>query len=350
LPERNFVEQPVRRPDMPIDISSMNDGVVFAKTRDGLALPVIDVSRPPFAIPDDPASLAAYRDTFREWHRRQRLLPGFVTRLVRRFAARRSRLVRAVFQSHDGGLDGITTYIMKLGADHLPEGFDGFIDRRVASAPHGLLLRLRMQQIAKSLARALSEPLMRDPAAPLHLINIAGGPALDTINALIMLGVSRPDLVKRNIAIHVLDSEAEGPAFGANALTALQAPGRPLYGIDIAFQHRLYDWNDTAPLRALLQETRGAVVAAASEGGLFEYGSDDAIVSNLATLRNGGVDCVAGSVTSSSETRKQLIAITQFKLRPRGLKGFRPLADRAGYRIITSEPADLSDQVTLKIA
>ena len=36
--------------------------VVFATTADGLKLPVIDVTHPAFAIPDDPASLAARRD------------------------------------------------------------------------------------------------------------------------------------------------------------------------------------------------------------------------------------------------------------------------------------------------
>lgn len=334
---------------MPIETGPISDGIVFAKTRDGLALPIIDVSRPPFAIPDDPASLAARRATFLVWQRRQHRMPRFIIRLLLQFAAQHSPLARAVFQSDDGYLDSITTYIMKLGAEHLPEGYHSPVDRRIASAPHVPMLRLRMQQIAKSLAHALQEPLACDAAAPLHLINIAGGPALDSINALILLSRSHPTFVKRKIAIHVLDSQIEGPAFGANALAALQTAGRPLHGLDIAFRHTPYDWNDVAALRALLQETRGAVVAASSEGGLFEYGSDEAIVSNLTALRDGGVNCVAGSVTSSSEMRKRLIAQTQFKLRPRGLDGFRPLAERGGYRIIKSEPAELSDQVLLRI-
>jgi len=335
---------------MPIEPAPQSHGIAFAKTRDGLTLPVIDVSRPPFAIPDDPASIAARRDAFLRWHRRQYWMPRFVTMLILQFAAYRSPLARAVFQSDDGYLDGITTYIMKLGAEHLPAGFDSPIDRKIASAPHVPLLRLRMQQIAKSLARSLQEPLARDATADLHLINIAGGPALDSINTLILLDRSRANLMKRKIAIHVLDTQIEGPTFGGNALAALQAAGHPLHGLDIAFRYRPYDWNDTAALRALLEETRGAVVAASSEGGLFEYGSDVAIVRNLEELRAGGVDYVAGSVTTSSEMRKRLIAQTQFMLRPRGLEGFRPLAERAGYHIATSEPAELSEQVLLEIA
>ena len=38
--------------------------VVFATTADGLRLPVIDVTHPAFAVPDDPASVAARRDAF----------------------------------------------------------------------------------------------------------------------------------------------------------------------------------------------------------------------------------------------------------------------------------------------
>lgn len=333
-------------PSSQTNASESSDGVVFAETRDGLRLPVIDVTRAPFAEPDDPASVAALGEGFVKWLSRQQM-PGFLTKLLLRLAARRSRLVRILFMSDQGYLDSITTYVLKLGPDHLPPGFDSPMDRRIADTPHAPLLRLRMQQVAKLLAEALREPLARNAAAPLHLINIAGGPALDSINALIVLKRSDADLLRRPIAIDVLDSQTEGPAFGANALKALQADGAPLHGLDITFTHRTYDWGDTAALRSHLAGLRGAITAASSEGGLFEYGSDDAIVANLAALREGGVAHVAGSVTSASELRKRMIAQTRFKLYPRGLEGFAPLAARAGYAVAKSEPALFSDQVLL---
>lgn len=334
---------------MPAQPSTADDGIVFAQTRDGIVLPVIDVTRPPYAEPDDPASIAALGDTFIEWITKQQGTPRFITRLLLRLAAQRSRLVRTLFMSDQGYLDSITTYLLKLNPEHLPPGFSR-VDRRIVSTPHAPLLRLRMQQIAKLLVDALREPLASKPTAPLHLVNIAGGPALDSINALIYLSRSDVDLLKRPIAIDVLDAQTEGPSFGANALAALQAPGAPLHGLDIAFTHRPYDWNDTAALRELLEEARGAVMAASSEGGLFEYGSDDAIVANLTALRQGGVEIVAGSVTSGSELRKQMIAQTRFKLYPRGLEGFTPLAARSGYAVARSEPALFSDQALLRPA
>src|ERR1043166_6608422 len=93
---------------------------------------------------------------------------------------------------------------------------------------------------------------------------------------------------------------------------------------------------------------RGAIIAASSEGGLFEYGTDDAIVANLTALAKAGVPIVAGSVTSSSEEPKRMIAQARFKIFPRGREGFAPLAERSGYAIAESRPAIISDQVLLR--
>jgi hypothetical protein len=313
-------------------------------------LPVIDVTHPAFAVPDDPASVATTRDAFLAWFRRNRLVPRIVTRLLMRLAARRSPLLRNMLASDNGYLDSISTYMLKLGVDHLPAGFDGPVDRKVAAAPHVGLIRLRMQQIARLLAEALLAPLAGAPDAPLHLVNIAGGPALDSINALIMLARAHATQIHRPIAIHVFDAQQEGPTFGTRALFALTAPGEPLHGLEIQFQHHAYDWNDTAPLAHLLAglAARGAIIAASSEGGLFEYGTDDAVVANLTALAQAGVPIVAGSVTSSSEERKRMIAQTRLRLFARGLEGFAPLAERSGYEIAESHSAVVSEQVLLR--
>src|SRR6266545_8264715 len=98
--------------------------------------PVIDVTHPAFAVPDDPASLAARRDAFLAWDRRNRRMPRIVMRLLTRLGTRRSPLLRMILASENEYLDSISTYVIKLGPDHLPPGFDGPVDRRVAAAPH----------------------------------------------------------------------------------------------------------------------------------------------------------------------------------------------------------------------
>jgi hypothetical protein len=344
---RHYLE-PVMQSHLPAGDSR---AVVFATTADGLRLPVIDVTHPAFAVADDPASLAARRDAFLAWDRRNRRMPWIVTRLLMRLAARRSRLLRKILAASDNEyLDSISTYMFKLGVDNLPPGFDGPVDRKVAAAPHVALVRLRMQQIARMLAQALRAPLAGASHAPLYLVNIAGGPALDSINALIMLARAHAILIQRPIAIHVFDAQPDGPTFGARALLALAAPGGPLHGLEVQFQHHAYDWNDTAPLARLLGSlaARGAIIAASSEGGLFEYGIDDAVVANLTALARAGVAIVAGSVTSSSDVRKRMIAQTRFRLFPRGLEGFAPLAERSGYAIAESRTAVVSEQVLLR--
>ena len=329
-------------------------GRVVAKTREGHDLPVIDVTDRRFAVPDDPAATRALYDAFIAGERRRSWIPKFIMRGMLRRAASQSRLVHAIFASDSGYLDGMSTYVMKLGLDNLVPPYDTPIDRRLAASPHVPLLRLRMQQIARLLADGLVEHLAGAAGAPLHLINIGGGPALDSLNALILLRRDHADLMRRPIVIHVLDSGTDGPFFGANAFAALQAEGRPLHGLDAAWQRHDYDWNTPAPLAQLVRDLAdaGCVIAASSEGALFEYGSDEAIVGNLQAVRAGGAGArlVAGSVTRDDETRRRMIAETQFRLIPRGLAGFAPLASRAGFAIAKAEPAWLSDQVLLRPA
>jgi hypothetical protein len=323
--------------------------VVVAQTRAGEPMAVIDVTDPRFAVPDDPDSLRRLLDASSEEERRRRRVPQFIMRWMLKRATKRSRLLRDMFGGTSAFLDGITTYVMKLGPDNLPASYDNPTERRIAAMPNLTLLRLRTQQVARLIADALAPVLAAAPTAPLHLINIAGGPAVDSMNTLIVLERRDANLLRRPIVIHVLDSDGAGPFFGRNALAALMAEGAPLAGLDVTFDHRHYDWNEPASLAALLRElaAAGAIVAASTEGGLFEYGSDDAIVGNLQTLRAGGVNVVAGSVTADYEARRQMITASRFKLMPRGLKGFAPLAERGGYRIAKVETARISEQVLL---
>jgi hypothetical protein len=323
--------------------------LIVAKTRDGSMMPVIDVTDPRFAVPDDPDSLHKLRSASDEEERRNRRIPKFIMRRMLKSAAKRSRLLQAIFAGNADFLNGITTYAMKLGADNLPAPYGSAMDRRVAASPHLTLLRLRTQQVARLTADGLASELTAAQTAPLHLINIAGGPAADSMNALTILNRRGGNLLRRRITIHVLDPDEGGPFFGRNALAALAAEGGPLAGLDVTFDHRRYDWNEPAPLEALLRDIAPshAVVAASSEGGLFEYGSDDAIVANLEALRAGGVRLIAGSVTSNDEARRRMITASRFKIIPRGLEGFAPLAKRGDYRIAQTETAHLSDQVLL---
>ncbi len=75
---------------------------------------------------------------------------------------------------------------MKLGADNLSPPYHSPWTR-VAASPHLILLRLRTQQVARLIADALAPELAASTTAPLHLINIGGGPAIYSMNTLIIL-------------------------------------------------------------------------------------------------------------------------------------------------------------------
>lgn len=329
--------------------SLRHDGVSIAQTDEGFYLPVLDVTHPRFALADNEAGYESLRVDLVETERRNRRLPRFLMRLMLKAAARRSRLVKAMFASDAAVLDSISTYVMKLGPDNLLPPYQTAMDERFVAAPHATFMRLRTQQVATLLARHLARELATDGRRPLHLINIAGGPAIDSLNALIMLARDHPRLRDIPVVVHVLDQEPAGPVFGANALAALQQEGGGLCGFNIEFKSVAYDWNDTAPLRLLLDELGllGALIACSSEGGLFEYGSDAAIAANMKVLHAGCVSCVAGSVTRSAKDRRGLTGADRFKVIPRGLAMFEALSQQADFAIGETRPGIFSDQVLL---
>jgi len=91
------------------------------------------------------------------------------------------------------------------------------------------------------------------------------------------------------------------------------------------------------------------VILGSSEGGLFEYGTDEAIASNLKYLG----ECtrkdfaMIGSVTRADEPIQRLRQMPQPATRPRGLDVFRALVERAGWRVQRATERPFSDHVTL---
>jgi hypothetical protein len=263
--------------------------ICLARTDAGLELPVIDVTHPAFVLSVTAAEQRALVDAFLRERPPLAGLPAFMRSALMKLLLRRSVLARGIARARGTFLPGLDTYLLKLGPDNLGAIGARPIDRRIAASLPVLSVRLRLQDVAGLLAEALAPALAARPGRPLRLVNIAGGTAIDSFNALLVLHEQQPGLLaERPIGVDVLDLDGGGPSFGARAAAALTAPGAPLAGLAVAVRHLRSDWHDVAPLERALAEARAAdaVAAGSSEGGLFEYGSDADIARNLACLRD----------------------------------------------------------------
>jgi len=315
-------------------------GVCYAVADDGLELPVIDVTHPAFAFKLSDEQLSAQIDRFVQSLQTAAQLPPAAMAAM----AQKSRLMRGlVAMGGEGYTSGMVTYLNKLGPDNLGDGYATPMDRQWAAGLTPLTFRWRMRDLARLLADGLAPALAARPDASLVLVNIAGGPAADSWNALILLQKEHPELlVGRRIRIYVLDVDAEGPHFGARALAALTAAEGPLAPLDATLEYIAYDWSQPQQLRILLRaiDAAHAVVAVSSEGGLFEYAADEQIVANLAVLaaETPADTIVAGPVVRDATTLDSRLVATEHvpgrpPIRYLGLAKFAELAGRGGWQI-----------------
>jgi len=330
-------------------------GVCYAVTDDGIELPVIDVTHPAFAIELTDSELDLLLQKHLQEIKNQERVPAFVRGWMLRFLQRHSILMHGIDASAGTFLTGMHTYMLKLGADNLNTAYASSIDRSIAGSLPTLSIRLRLQDIAQLLAEDVAPVLNTDAKATLHLLNIGGGPAIDSLNVLIILEKGRPDLLAgRRIFVHSLDLDSAGPNFGSRALTALQAAGGPLHGLDVSFDYIKYDWSDPGLLSILLNsfENDNVAVAASSEGALFEYGSDDEITTNLQALHKGAPanSIIAGTVTRADDYGRLLNSASQAALNLRGLDAFTALALRAGWKVVKVIDRPMSHDVLLEKA
>jgi hypothetical protein len=325
------------------------DGVCYAVTDDGLELPVIDITHPAFSFSITDAELDALIGSMQ----RSSSLPPAVLQSV----AQQSILFRGLAESAGTFTTGMMTYLNKLEPENLGDGYATAVDRQWAASLTPVTFRWRMRHVARLLADGLAPALSQRKTAPVHLINIAGGPAMDSLNALILLQKEQPGLLAgRVISLHVLDLDTEGPSFGGRALAALQEPGAPLDGLSVRFAAIQYDWTDTSPLQSLVAQLEPeAAVAGSSEGGLFEYASDAAIVANLQVLRTGtpaDMRMVGPVVRDASTLDPRLKGTEHVPGRPAvryiGLEAFGKLAHLAGWTIAQTLDGPMHQVVSLK--
>ncbi len=326
-------------------------GLCYAIASDGARLPVIDITQPAFSICWSRSELEAREATHRAEVERRARTPRWLQHLVYWFFVRRSNFGRHMRAHRGGFLDGMTTFRFKLGPEQLDPHWSTPIDRKIVASFPSLCLRLRLQDTAELLVTHLESRLAAAPGRPLHLINIAGGPCMDSLNALILLRKRSPDVLRgRTVRIDVYDQDHDGPAFAAAALAALQQQGAPLADLGAVLTHRRYRWDDPTGLRReLARLPRNVIAVASSEGGLFDYGSDNEILANLKVLR----DCLpvdagmAGSLTQPKPFDGPEPIGPRFAIHERSVAELTSVAAQADWRVENLVPRPFQTTVLL---
>lgn len=304
-------------------------GVCYAVTADGVELPVIDMTNPAFAENASQEQLSALAEDFLRFQKSPAIF--------RRFFSSHSIAMRGLGSASGKFLDGMTTYVAKLGPNMLGKGYAGLIDRKVASAIGSVSFRIRLREMAQLIASELTPLLAVRRDCPIQMINIGGGPAMDCLNALIVIRKEHPEALEhRPIFIQVLDLDKAGPSFGARALAALLAQGGPLQGLKITLDATLYDWTQPSRLGRIIDPLNiDDILIGSSEGGLFEYGSNETIVENLNVLREHTPAnfVMVGSIMREGEITRSLHSSSNMALRMFKPEDFTALVGSCGWHI-----------------
>jgi hypothetical protein len=174
-----------------------------------------------------------------------------------------------------------------------------------------------------------------------------GGTACDSINSLILLYKKNSSLLKnKEIEINVFDIDKFGPSFAKNCVESLKSKGNYFCELNISFNHLYYNWNDTKVLSDFLSKRKEWLVITSSEGGLFEYASDEDIISNLNVLSDkypGKMKIIGSAIHDINKVDAGITAsmkLTNIKARLMGLEGFKGILNKTSWNIETANESN----------
>ncbi len=317
-------------------------GVFYAFTDNGIELPVLDVTHPLFieSINEEKLNNMLKEIVKKGDERAENFnkMPFF----IKNFLAKRSYIMAGFLlkDTDDTFLSGMSTLMMKLGPGLIGRGRKKFFDRLGSKSFGAVALRMRIRDMCKLQTEILIHQLIKSKRNNLCCINIAGGTAGDSINTLINIYKKDPSLLKeRNIEINVLDVDKFGPNFANSCVESLKTYGGYFHDLNISFKYINYNWNNTAQLAQLLSDRKDWLKICSSEGGLFEYASDEEIVQNLNTLYNSAQNDmkIVGSLIRDINTVDPGILaamkITKIKARLLGLDGLKNILEKTKWII-----------------
>lgn len=315
----------------------------YAYTLNGVELPVLDITHTLFNESIDEERLKEMVRKSEKTAEKTAEKFNNMPLWLKIFLAKRSFIMSELLQRNadDSFLSGLSTLMLKLGPGLIGKGRKRFFDRLSSKGIGGVVLRMRLRDISKCQTRAMIPLLTKSPEKDICFINIAGGAASDSINTLFLIQQENPAFLKnRKIEINVLDIDTYGPAFSERCITALKAPENRFNGLNISFRHIHYDWNSTRELKELLSERKEWLQICSSEGGLFEYCSDEVIIKNINTIYDNSAEdiIIAGSLLHDiKKVDAGIIAAlkisTSIKPRFLGIDGLKNIIEKNKWKL-----------------
>lgn len=319
-------------------------GISYAFTKDGIELPVLDVTHPLFVSAIDEAKLQEMikeigNDAAKRAENFNRIPP-----FIKRFFVKRSYIMAGLMEMTSGNqyVSGLSTMMMKLGPGLIGKGRKKMFDRLASKTSGSIMIRMRARDISFALADAVKKSLHENKGKNLCMINIGGGTASDSLNSLIILHKSDPSTLNgRKVEVNILDIDDYGPSFASESARILASEGGVLNGIDLGCRYHNYDWRETSPLCALMNERKDWIKVYSSEGGLFEYGDEKNILENLVSIKqyseNSTYTRITGSLLKDADSIDPIIkgTLDMITIKPKlyGLEGLKKLAGETGWRI-----------------
>jgi hypothetical protein len=318
-------------------------GISYAFTRDGIELPVLDITHPLFTSSIDEEKLKRMIPEIAPEAKKRaegfRKMPLF----IKRFLAKRSYIMAGMMEMTTGKeyLSGLSTMMMKLGPGLIGKGSNKLLDRLGSRAIGAVMTRMRTRDTSVFLANSIKSSLKAFPGKDLCLINIGGGTATDSFNALILVSTSEPELLSGiKTELYILDVDDYGPYFACQCAEALTSAKGILSGLDLTCRHIAYDWKNAEPLRETITGREDRIILFSSEGGLFEYGSETDIRENLNIINDvlpTGTEFIA-SVVKDPETvdpvMNETLYMTTIKPMLYGLYGLEKITRGTSWKIL----------------
>jgi hypothetical protein len=258
-------------------------GLCYVFTKTGIELPVLDITHPMFISSVDKVNLDELRKESIKAAKGMKDIPDSQKKLFYEksliFGKHFHKDLKAKY------LSGMSTYMLKLGPYLIGSAEERNLDRMISMGVSSVAARMRLRDLCHLQSDGLVPQLKRFPQKELCFLNIGGGAASDSINALILILKENQSLLEnRKTGIHVFDIDTDSTLFAQRCVEALKAQGSHFYNQDISFNHIEYDWKDTEELIGFLSEKKESLIMCTSEGGIFEYGSDEEIINNLNIL------------------------------------------------------------------